>query len=227
MVLDAMSGSEIFSAIDLTDGFYQILMRLSDIPLTVNAPATFNRMVSHVLRPLRDFAPSYFDGIFVHSRAEDGLSALEVHLKHLRQVFQVMRENKLYANLKKCIFCAPEIPVLGCYVSKNGARADPEKVSSICARPTPQNPTKLRQWPGLANYLHKYTKNYAGLIQPLSSLLKNDATSSWTSAHQAAFDSVKKSLAEASILALPNDSKPFHVVCGASDFAIGYEVGGV
>ncbi|KAG2763590.1 hypothetical protein PC116_g5544 [Phytophthora cactorum] len=34
MVLDAMSGSEIFSAIDLTDGFYQILMRLSDIPFT-------------------------------------------------------------------------------------------------------------------------------------------------------------------------------------------------
>ncbi|KAG3110064.1 hypothetical protein PI124_g8087 [Phytophthora idaei] len=109
MVLDAMSGSEIFSAIDWTDGFYQILMRLSDIPLTAvstpsgmlwewlvmpqglkNAPATFNCMVSHVLRPLRDFAPSYFDDIFVHSRAEDGLSALEVHLKHLRQVFQVM-----------------------------------------------------------------------------------------------------------------------------------------
>ncbi|KAG2810770.1 hypothetical protein PC113_g16702 [Phytophthora cactorum] len=52
MVLDAMSGSEIFSVIDLTDGFYQILMRLSDIPLSglKNAPATFNRMVSHVLR---------------------------------------------------------------------------------------------------------------------------------------------------------------------------------
>ncbi|KAE9267508.1 hypothetical protein PR003_g31749, partial [Phytophthora rubi] len=72
MVLDTMSGSVIYSAIDLTDGFYQILMRESDIPLTAvstpsgmlwewlvmpqglkNAPATFNRMVSHVLRPLR------------------------------------------------------------------------------------------------------------------------------------------------------------------------------
>ncbi|KAE8959722.1 hypothetical protein PR002_g30446 [Phytophthora rubi] len=71
MVLDSMSGSVIYSAIDLTDGFYQILMRESDIPLTAvstpsgmlwewlvmpqglkNAPATFNRMVSHVLRPL-------------------------------------------------------------------------------------------------------------------------------------------------------------------------------
>ncbi|GMF40631.1 unnamed protein product [Phytophthora fragariaefolia] len=40
MVLDSMSGSVIFSAIDLTDGFYQILMRESDIPLTaVSTPS--------------------------------------------------------------------------------------------------------------------------------------------------------------------------------------------
>ncbi|KAE9295942.1 hypothetical protein PF008_g24145 [Phytophthora fragariae] len=241
MVLDSMSGSFIYSAIDLTDGFYQILMRESDIPLTAvstpsgmlwewlvmpqglkNALATFNRMVSHVPRQLRDFAPSYFDDIFVHSRAEGDLSAVEVHLRHLRQVFQVMRENKLYANLKKCVFCAPEIPVLGCYVSKNAVRADPEKFSSICSWPTPTSPTELRQWLGLANYLHKYTKDYAGLIQPLSSLLKNDATWLWRPEHQAAFDSVKKSLASAPILMLPDGSKPFHVVCNASDFAIGY-----
>uniref|UniRef100_A0AAV1TNW0 Reverse transcriptase domain-containing protein n=1 Tax=Peronospora matthiolae TaxID=2874970 RepID=A0AAV1TNW0_9STRA len=202
MVLNSMSGSVIFSAIDLTDGFYHILMRQSDKPLTAvstpsgmlwewlvmpqglkNAPATFNRMVSQVLRPLRDFALSFFDDIFVHSRAEGNLSAVQVHLQHLKQVFQVMRDNKLYANLKKCVFCAPEIPVLGCYVSKSGVRADPEK--------------------------------------PLSSLLKKDATWSWRPEHQAAFDAVKKSLASAPVLILPDDTKPFHVVCDASDFAIG------
>ena len=43
-----------------------------------NAPATFNRMVFQVLRPLRDFAPSYFDDIFVHSRAEGNLSDVQV-----------------------------------------------------------------------------------------------------------------------------------------------------
>ena len=78
MIIDSMAGSTIFSAIDLTDGFYQILMRESDVPLTAvstpsgmlwewlvmpqglkNAPATFNRMVSNVLRPYRHFAPSY------------------------------------------------------------------------------------------------------------------------------------------------------------------------
>ncbi|GMF23068.1 unnamed protein product [Phytophthora fragariaefolia] len=182
-VLDSMPGSVIFSAIDLTDGFYQILMRESAIPLTaVSTPS-------------------------------------EVHIWHLMQVFQVMRENKLYANLKKCVSCAPETPVLGCYVSKNGVRTDPEKVSSICLWPT--NPTELRHWLGLANYLHKYTKDYAGLIQSLSSLLKKDATWSWHPEHQTSFDSVEKSLASAPILMLPADSKPFHVVCDASDFAIG------
>ncbi|KAG3086015.1 hypothetical protein PI125_g19054 [Phytophthora idaei] len=107
-----MLGSVIYSAIDLTDGSDQILMRRSDVTAVRTpsgmlwewivmpqgqkyAPATFNRMVSHVLQLLRDFAPSYFDDIFVHSRGEGGLSAVEVHLKHLRQVFQVMRENKL------------------------------------------------------------------------------------------------------------------------------------
>ncbi|KAE9234358.1 hypothetical protein PF004_g9395 [Phytophthora fragariae] len=132
-----------------------------------------------------------------------------------------MRENKLYANLKKCVFCAPEIPVFGCYVSKSGVHADPEKISSICSWPTPKNQTGLCQWLGLANYLHKYTKHYAGLIQPMSSLLKKDVVWNWRPEHQDAFDAVKKSLASAPVLMLPDTSRPFHVVCDASDFAIG------
>ncbi|CAI5704112.1 unnamed protein product [Peronospora effusa] len=104
---------------------------------------------------------------------------------------------------------------------KSGVRADPEKVSSICSWPTPKNPTELRQWLGLANDVHKYTKDYAGSIQPLSSLLKKDAAWLWRPEHQAAFEAVKKSLASAPVLVLPDDSKPFHVVCDASDFAIG------
>ena len=105
-MLNAMSGSVIFCAIDLTDGFYQVRMQETDIPLKAvstpsvmlwewlvmpqglkNAPATFNRMVAQGQRPLRDFAPSYFDDIFVHSRAEGNLSDVQVHLQHLKRVF--------------------------------------------------------------------------------------------------------------------------------------------
>ncbi|RAW41730.1 hypothetical protein PC110_g2046 [Phytophthora cactorum] len=198
MVLDTMSGSTQFSAIDLMYGFYQILMCEDDVPLTAvsspsgmlwewlvipqglkNAPATFNRMVSNLLRPFRSFAPSYFDDIFIHSRAEGDKTDIEVHLQHLRQVFQVMRKNKLNANLKKCIFCAPDIPVLGSYISKEGVRADPEKIEAICIWPAPQDPKELRQWLGLATYLHNYSKNFASTVGPLSQLLNVDATWSW------------------------------------------------
>ncbi|KAF1315778.1 reverse transcriptase, partial [Globisporangium splendens] len=224
MILDGMVGSTVFSAIDLKDGFYQIRMREDDVPLTAglkNAPATFNRMVTNVLRPLRTFAPSYFDDIFVHSKTTNGKSDVDVHLDHLRQVFQVMRENKLYANLKKCMFFAPEIPVLGCFVGKSGVRVDPEKVKAIDDWPVPQNVKQLRQWLGLANYLHKYTRNYAALVQPLTRLLKKDVEWKWSKDHETAFEEVKRSLREAPVLALPNHDKPFHVVCDASDYAIG------
>ncbi|KAE8894948.1 hypothetical protein PF003_g21049 [Phytophthora fragariae] len=72
-----------------------------------------------------------------------------MHLQHLRQVFEVMRESKLYANLKKWIFCAPDIPVLGNYVSTEGVRADTEKIEAIRAWPVPQDQKQLRQWLGL------------------------------------------------------------------------------
>lgn len=83
-----------------------------------------------------------------------------------------MRVNKLYANLKKRVFCAPQILVLGCFVSKDGVREDPEKIAFICSFPTDKYPIELRQWLGFSNYLHNHTKDYAGSIHPLSSLLK-------------------------------------------------------
>uniref|UniRef100_H3H0G2 Reverse transcriptase domain-containing protein n=1 Tax=Phytophthora ramorum TaxID=164328 RepID=H3H0G2_PHYRM len=210
VIIDSMTSSTIFSTLDLRDGFYQILMRESDIPLTAvstpsgmlwewlvmpqglkNAPATFNRCVTHLLRSVRDFAPSYFDDVFIHSPAVNGKSDVEMHTEHLRKLLELMRKHKLYANLKKCIFGATEIPVLGCLVGKNG---------------------ELRQFLGLATYLCKYVSNYAGKIRPLSQLLKKEAAWEWTADCQQAFEAVKQGLTEAPILAVADQDRPFHVV---------------
>ncbi|GMF45525.1 unnamed protein product [Phytophthora fragariaefolia] len=68
---------------------------------------------------------------------------------------------------------------------------------------------------------HKYSAGYAGLAKPLSDLLKKD-TDCWERQHQEAFDIIKASLLRAPILALPDESKPFSVVCDTSDYAISY-----
>ncbi|KAG2769145.1 hypothetical protein PC116_g27790 [Phytophthora cactorum] len=240
VIIDSMAKSTIYSALDLHDGVYQILTRESDVALTAvstpsgmlwewlatpqglkNAPATFNRCVTHLLRSVRDFPPSYFDDVFVQRRAVNGKTDVEMHKEHLRKLLGLMRKHNLYANLKKCIFGASEIPILGCLVGKNGVRPDPEKVRVISEWPTLSNVKELRQFLGLATYLCKYVENYAGKIRPLSQLLKKEAEWKWTAECQQAFDAVKQGLTEAPILAVADQDRPFHVVCDASEFAIG------
>ncbi|POM73935.1 LOW QUALITY PROTEIN: Hypothetical protein PHPALM_9171 [Phytophthora palmivora] len=141
-----------------------------------------------------------------------------MHRVHLGKLLELMRKHKLYVNLKKYIFGASEIPVLGCLVGKNGVRPDPEKVRVINEWPTPSNVKELRQFLGLATYLCKYVENYADKIRPLSQLLKKEAAWTWTADYQQAFDA---GLTEAPILAVADQDRSFHVVCDASDIAIG------
>ncbi|KAE9164910.1 hypothetical protein PF004_g29673 [Phytophthora fragariae] len=225
-----MAGCTIFSALDMVDGYYQLLMRESDIPLTAvstpsgvlwewlvmpqglsNAPATFNRLVTQLFRPMRQFVQTYFDDIFLHSRASEGKTAVEAHLGHLREVLLCIREKRLYANINKCIFGAEEIPFLGCFLGKDGVRADPEKVCAIAQWPVPVSQKDLLKWLGLAYYLHKYSANYAEMARPLTNLLKKEAVWSWTSEAQQTFKAIKSSLQSAPILALPDEERPFSV----------------
>ncbi|GMF31302.1 unnamed protein product [Phytophthora fragariaefolia] len=229
-----MAGCTVFSALDMVDGYYQLLMRVSDIPLTAvstpsgmllewlvmpqglsNATATFNRLVTQLFRPMRHFVQTHFDNIFVHNRASEGKTAVEAHIGHLREVRLCMRENHLYANINKCNFGADQIPFLGCFLGKDGVRADPEKVCAIAQWPVPISQKDLRKWLGLANDLHKYSANYAEMVRPLTNLFKKDDVWSWTSEAQQAFEAIKASLLSA------DEDRPFSVVCDASDFAIG------
>ena len=174
-----MGNSTIFSALKLKDGYYRVLMNETDVAKTVvstpsgmlwewlvmpqglkNAPATFNWVVAHVMRPHRAYAPHYFYDVFVHGSAEDELGEIELHKRHFGVVLQTLGDAQFYVNLQKCVTGVPEIPVLGCIVDKHGVRADPEKVKAIKECPVPRIVKDLCQFLGLANYLHKYSKNY-------------------------------------------------------------------
>ncbi|GMF44957.1 unnamed protein product [Phytophthora fragariaefolia] len=60
-----------------------------------------------------------------------------------------------------------------------------------------------------------------GQDSPVVAAPKKDAASDWTAKCQQAFDAVKQGLIEAPILAVVDQDRPFHVVCDASNFAIG------
>lgn len=85
----------------------------------------------------------------------------------------------------------------------------------------PKNLKQLRGFLGLAGYYRKFIQGYGLMTKPLTNLLKKEVKFVWEETHQQAFESVKKALTTAPILALPDFSQEFVVEIDASDKGIG------
>jgi hypothetical protein len=84
-----------------------------------NARSTFMRLMNEVLRDfIGIFVVVYFDDILIYTKC------LVDHLDHLRVVFNVLREARLFGNLDKCTFCTNRVSFLGYVVTLQGIEID-------------------------------------------------------------------------------------------------------
>ena len=116
-LLDELKYAIVFTKLNFRSGYHQIRMKSEDVhkrtfkthqghyeflvmPFGLtNAPTTFQSLVNQIFElHLRDFIFVFFDDILMYS------STFDLHLKHLRTTFEILKLNRLYIKRSKCAF---------------------------------------------------------------------------------------------------------------------------
>lgn len=142
--LDALSGAQWFSTLDLASGYNQVAVAERDKPKTAfctpfglfefermpfglcNTPGTFQRLMERIFGDQSFHSILlYLDDVIIFS------SSVAQHLQRLEMVLSRLQQKGLKAKLSKCHFFRREVQYLGHRVSKEGVATDPEKVSAV------------------------------------------------------------------------------------------------
>ena len=232
--LNSLSGQSWFSTLDLASGYWQVRLSEDAKPKTAfathsglfqfavmpfglcNAPATFERLMSQVMRGLHwKRCLVYIDDILVFGHDfESALQSLEL-------VLMRVAEYGLQLKSTKCNLFRSSVPFLGHIVGRAGLECDPSKVSAVANWSPPTTIKGVREFLGFTGYYRRFVPDYSTVAQPLVRLLGKECKFQWTETCQDAFMALRALLIKAPILAFPKEDLPYIVDTDASDYGIG------
>ena len=238
-LLHKVGQAAVFSKMDMQSGFHQVPIEGDAIETTafslpepvegsshfewivmpfglMNAPSTFQRLVSRVLVGCEAYTAAYIDDILVFSRDE------QQHQQHLKEVLQCLAQHNLRVKLKKCSFYQLEIPFLGHVLSKGSVQVELEKIEALRRWNRPLTTVKqVRQFLGMASYYRTFVPGFATIVAPLTHMTRKDARVVWTAEAQEAVEKVVKALQQAPALATWDSKRKTRVTTDASLVGVG------
>ena len=110
------------------------------------APATFQRLMDHVLQGLQKFSSAYLDDVIICSET------WSEHLAHVQQVFERIRAAGLTVKAKKCQFGMTRCHYLGHMVGNGLVQPEPAKIVAVERFPTPETKKQICVFLGLTGY---------------------------------------------------------------------------
>ena len=233
-LVDRLKGLQYFTKIDLRWGYNNVRIKEGDEWKAVfichhgsyeptvmffglcNSPGTFQTMMNEIFTDMEDVVVVYIDVIMIFTKG-----SLAEHQAKVKEVLQHLHDNDLFACPEKCSFDKMEVEYLGMFVNRDGIHMDDSKVKAIMDWPMPTMVRGVRSFLGLANFYHRFIKDYATLAKPLMDLTQKDKAFTWGSTEASAFASLKTHFTTTPVLAYPDNDCWFRLETDASDFATG------
>ena len=176
-----------------------------------NAPTAFMDLMNRVFHEYLDrFVIVFIDDILIFSKS------MEEHEEHLRIVFQILREKKLYAKFKKCEFWLDQVVFLRHVISKVWISVDLSKVKTVVDWARPANMSEIRSFLGLAGYYRRFVEGFSHIVAPLTQLTRKNAKFVLTEECEKSFQEIKQRLVTALVLTIPSNLGGFVIYSDAS-----------
>lgn len=233
-ILMRFHGVKYMSSFDLTSGYLQVKLKAESrkyvaflfngmnfqfrrLPFgLINSVSEFIKCLSQVLGPeILEYALIYVDDLLICS------SSLEEHVYRLNKLFTRLQEYNVSLKLGKCRFLATETKYLGFIINREYIQPDPDKIATIVNFPRPHNLKELQRWLGCCNFYRRFCDKYSELTCKFKHNLSKNNKFSWTPEDEETFQEMKEKFLNTVVNHHPDFSKPFHLMCDASERCIG------
>ena len=125
---------------------------------------SFVRVITKILRPIREFTDSFVDDVALHS------DQWKEHMNDLDNFLRTIKEAGITLNMKKCKWAQSQVKFCGQVIGSGKRFADTAKVKVVKEMNAPKTKTELQQILGFFNYFLEYIANFAAVAKPLTDL---------------------------------------------------------
>ncbi|KAE8244750.1 hypothetical protein A4X13_0g6302 [Tilletia indica] len=254
-IFQTLGGKKWFSALDAIRGYHQLGVRPEDrwktafvchrglfqykmVPFGLrNAPAVFQRLMDHILGPLRrNQAVVYIDDSVVAT------DTLDEHIRALDTLLSSAAKVGLKFSPSKCTFGVPSLTLLGRKVSGAGVAIWADRAQAVKDLSRPTTLHDLYHTLGLFGYYRAFVHQFAEIAAPLTRLLRGwryetadgltrlvntegkPAVASrtpipWGEEQQRSFERLRAAISDPPTLAHPNPAAPYQLYVDASKSA--------
>ena len=236
-LVDHLHDAKYFSILDARSGYHQMPLKEEESCATAfvvpwghyefadrtpfglkGAGYSFQRMMSAILGKSNFIeALCYLDDVLVWGETWD------IHMQRLRRVLEKIAKAGLALSPKKCKFGSRYVNYLGCRIGDGAVSICEQRVEQLRRIKEPENVRGLRSAIGAFAYVQRWIPGLAEMAKPLYDATRGKPYSRliWTEEMKEGFREIKKRIADATALAIPNMEEEFVLVTDCSNIAAG------